>query len=150
MLHVFAYKSQKSLYKSGEKTLNIRYLIHKGLALILTLVISYVPIILSSTSLEIKNVLENSEIIFSLIALLAICMFDVLEANFKDTTLILCSFVIWFIIIIIGMVVYIYQSRTPDNTYWKTNLTCIIASIIMYFIYYGAIALNKKGTSNNG
>lgn len=129
--------------------MNIRYLIHKGLALILTLAISYVPIILNSTSLGIKNVLENGEIIFSLIALLAICMFDVLEANFKDTTLILCSFVIWFIIIIIGMIVYVYQSRTPDSTYWKTNLTCLIASIIMYFTYYGAIALKKKGTTDN-
>lgn len=129
--------------------MNIRYLIHKGLALILTLVISYVPIILNSTSLGVKNVLENGEIIFSLIALLSICMFDVLEANFKDTTLILCSFVIWFIIIIIGMIVYVYQSRTPDSTYWKTNLTCLIASIIMYFIYYGAIALKKKGTTDN-
>ena len=130
--------------------MDIRYLIHKGLALILTLVISYVPIILNAPSLGFINVLENGEIIFSLIALLAICMFDVLETDFKDITLILCSFVFWFIIIIIGIIVYVYQSRTPNNTYWQTNLTCLIVSVIMYFIYYGAIASKKKGTSNNG
>lgn len=130
--------------------MDARYLIHRGLALILTLVISYVPIILNTKPLSFKNVLENGEIIFSLIALLAVCMFEVLENNFKNITITLISFVFGFSVIIIGMTVYIYQTQTPESTYWNTNLSCLITSVIMYFIYYGSIAVNRKRLSNNG
>ncbi len=131
------------------KMLDKKYLIHRFLALLLSLVLSYFPIILNATSLEITKILENGDIIFSLIALLAICMFDVLEANLKNTTLVLGCFVVWFCIIIIGILIYIHQSKTPDTSYWKTNLLCLISSIIMYLLLYTTIALKKKEAHNN-
>lgn len=124
--------------------MDVKYLIHRGLALILTLVISYVPIILNTKPFNFENLMENGEIIFSLIALLAVCMFEVLENNFKNITITLGSFVLGFCVIIIGMTVYIYQTQTPESSYWKTNLACLITSVIMYFLYYGSIALKKK------
>lgn len=127
----------------------MKYLIHKGLALILTIFISYFPIILNTKPLGFRNVMENGEIIFSLIALLAICFFDVLENNFQNVTLILFSFVLVFILISIGIITYIYQKQTPENTYWITNLTCLITTSVMYLIFYGIIASKKKEETNN-
>ena len=122
----------------------MKYFIHRGLALILTIFISYFPIILNTKPLSFKNIMENGEIIFSLIALLAICFFDVLENNFKNVTLILFCFVLVSILIFIGIIVYIYQQQTPNNTYWITNLSCLITTSIMYLIFYGIIASKKK------
>ena len=122
----------------------MKYLIHRGLALILTIFISYLPTFLSTKPLAFKTVMENGEIIFSLIALLAICFFDVLENNLQDVTLILFSFVLVFILISIGIIAYIYQKQTPGNTYWITNLACLITTAIIYLVFYGIIASKKK------
>ena len=126
-----------------------KYFIHRVLALLLSIFISYVPIIINTKPLNIIKILDNGEIIFSLIALLSICMFEVLETNLENTTLVLICFVIWFIIIFVGIIVYTFQSQSSNNSYWQTNLACLIASIIIYLFFYGAIALKRKRVSDN-
>lgn len=126
-----------------------KYFIHRVLALLLSIFVSYIPIIMNTKPLNIKDIFENGQIIFSLIALLSICMFEVLEANLENITLVLICFVIWFIIIIVGIIVYMYQNQAPNNSYWQTNLACLIASTIIYLFFYGAIAFKRKRTTNN-
>lgn len=124
--------------------MDTKYLFHRILALLLSLFLSYLPIFFNVTQLTIKSVLENGEIIFSLIALLTICMFELIETNFNNITIVLSCFVIWLILILIGMIVYIFQSRTPDVSYWKTNRNCLIASVVMYLFFYATIARERK------
>lgn len=124
------------------------YFKHRELALVLSLFLSYFPIILNTKPLSFINVLKNGEIIFSLIALLSICMFEVLEAKLEDITLTLFSFVIWLIIIFIGIVVYMHQETTSETS-WIPNLACIITSIILYSIYYRIIAIKRNGENTN-
>lgn len=125
------------------------YFKHRELALILSLFLSYFPIILNTKPFSITNVLGNGEIIFSLIALLSICMFEVLEAKFDDITLTLFSFVIWFIIILIGIAVYMHQDPASETSSCIPNLACLITSIVLYSIYYRAIAIKRKRENNN-
>lgn len=128
--------------------MDTEYFKHRELALVLSLFLSYFPIILNTKPLSVINVLSNGEIIFSLIALLSICMFEVLEAKLEDITLTLFSFVIWLIIIFIGIAVYMHQETTSETS-WIPNLACIITSIILYSIYYRIIAIKRNGENTN-
>ena len=123
------------------------FFLHRLFALILSIFLGYFPIVINTVPFCFKSVLNNGEIIFSLIALLSICMFEVLEADLENKTFVLVCFVCWFIIIMIGIAVYIHQSKTTGVSYWKTNLICLLSSSIMYLVLYGAIAKNKKESS---
>ena len=133
------------------------YFIHRELALILSLFLSYFPIILNTKPVSFINVLGNGEIIFSLIALLSICMFEVLEAKLENITLTLFSFVIWFIVILIGIIIYVHQGSISDvasdnaskTSSWVPNLACLVTSIVLYSIYYRTIAMKREREKGN-
>lgn len=124
--------------------MDTRYLFHRILALFLSLFLSYLPIFFNTAQIDMIKILSNGEIIFSLIALLTICMFELIETKFDNITIVLICFVVWLILIFTGMTVYIFQKRTPNVSYWKTNRNCLIASIIMYLSFYATIAKERK------
>lgn len=134
--------------------MNRKYFTHRILALILTLSISYSPIlwkVISTEKLSIINIMKHEEIIFSLLALLASCLFDLFENDLQHTTLKLSLLVIEIIVITTSIFLYIYQTNDMNNrdNCWIYNSILLIISICLYVFSYKFISKNKQYSHND-
>lgn len=134
--------------------MNTKYFTHRILALVLTLFISYSPIfwkVINTEKLNIINVMKHEEIIFSLLALLASCLFDLFENDLQHTTLRLSLLVIEIIVITASIFLYIYQINDINNKMncWKYNSILLFFSICLYVLSYRFISKNKQYSQND-
>ena len=134
--------------------LDIKYFTHRMLALILTIFISYAPIfweVIRREKISFINIMKHEEIIFSLLALLASCLFDLFENDIRHKTLALLLLVIDLIIITASIFLYIYQANdiNEDINCWKYNSSLLIITIYLYVITYICISKEKRRIQNN-
>lgn len=134
--------------------MNTKYFTHRILALVLTLFLSYSPIfwkVISTEKLSLINIMKHEEIIFSLLALLASCLFDLFENDLQHTTLKLSLLVIEIILITASIFLYIYQiNDINDKTNcWKYNGILLFISIGLYVLSYKYISKNRKYSEND-
>lgn len=124
------------------------------LALFLTIFISYAPIfweVIRKEEINIISIMKHEEIIFSLLALLASCLFDLFENDIHYKTLALVLLVIELIVITASIFLYIYQANdiNENTNCWIYNASLLFITIYLYVITYMCISNEKRRIQNN-
>jgi len=129
------------------------FFIRRMLAFVISLILAYIPsaysfFISGGTSGNfIHMLLSSGLVIFSLIAVLALCFFDMLEVIKQlNITLASAAFVFWFVTIILGIGAYIYSSENSQNgNIIFINVSSIIVTAVEYILFNVLIAQKKEG-----
>lgn len=123
--------------------MDIAFFIRRIIALIISLVMSFVPFFynIMSNNEGWGSIFSYKEVFFSLSAIMVLCFCDIIEIIKElPTTLILICFSFWFFALLTGIFIYV----KPNNESQTGNIIFTIVTIIIYILFNFLISKKRK------
>lgn len=123
--------------------MDIAFFIRRIIALIISLVMSFVPFFynIMSNNEGWGSIFSYKEVFFSLSAIMVLCFCDIIEIIKElPTTLILICFSFWFFALLAGIFIYV----KPNGESQTGNIIFTIVTIIIYILFNFLISKKRK------